>query len=374
MMTYTPIEKVIGKDSRWLADVRREIGAETSRSSVLGYLAYRLSPSRATLKRGRRIFHVWETPERRVLADDAGWILELPGTPDETTALNVLEKFAYECTRMEPDHIPWGERDALGSAAVKALGDTALEPPLMDEKDRRKWVLDVLDGRVVTDLQYRRRDLPMVFVALTLAKPSEPVSKAADTVTPVPGGGPVKPEAPKPPRKVVLPEKPEEPSMVEPDAEKLGKFDRDLRLARGNPEDRADYLADIERQNKQRRASYAREVTAWEAECTRLQTENEEQTGHKAALVTYEAALAEYEVKLAEWEKAWARRNAATHAAEVHYMRKIGRVYGYFSEALPRGVNGNPMLTKNHFLHVDDWKRLEPVLNREFKRRERIKV
>jgi hypothetical protein len=55
-------------------------------------------------------------------------------------------------------------------------------------------------------------------------------------------------------------------------------------------------------------------------------------------------------------------------------LKKIGVVYEYYDQSLPRSINGMPIFGSCRMLHIDDWKIAMTAINREIKRRKDIKI
>lgn len=56
------------------------------------------------------------------------------------------------------------------------------------------------------------------------------------------------------------------------------------------------------------------------------------------------------------------------------YAEKVGLIFEYLNEAGPRSINGQPCFTSHRLLHVDDWKRVRPVIQAEQVRRENLVI
>jgi hypothetical protein len=46
-------------------------------------------------------------------------------------------------------------------------------------------------------------------------------------------------------------------------------------------------------------------------------------------------------------------------------MKQVGVIWEYYDKALPRSINGMPVFTSCHLMHVEDWKRARLVIERE---------
>lgn len=55
-------------------------------------------------------------------------------------------------------------------------------------------------------------------------------------------------------------------------------------------------------------------------------------------------------------------------------LRDIGVVYEYWSQALPRSINGYPIFASCRFLHRLDWARAAKVIDRELKRQKEMEI
>ena len=51
------------------------------------------------------------------------------------------------------------------------------------------------------------------------------------------------------------------------------------------------------------------------------------------------------------------------------YAKKVGCVWEWFKDAGPRSCNGMPGFFSHHFMHIDDWRRAAPAIDRELERR-----
>lgn len=56
------------------------------------------------------------------------------------------------------------------------------------------------------------------------------------------------------------------------------------------------------------------------------------------------------------------------------YIEKVGLIYEMMDEAGPRSINGQPMFMSHRILHVDDWKRVQPVIDTEEEHRKNLKI
>ena len=55
-------------------------------------------------------------------------------------------------------------------------------------------------------------------------------------------------------------------------------------------------------------------------------------------------------------------------------LRQIGVIWEYDRKALPRSINGLPVFTSCHLMHVEDWKRAHLVIAREQRRQQEMEV
>lgn len=55
-------------------------------------------------------------------------------------------------------------------------------------------------------------------------------------------------------------------------------------------------------------------------------------------------------------------------------LKQIGVIYEYLDKAGPRAINGKPMFFSFHMLHIDDWERVKPAIERELDRRKNIEL
>lgn len=56
------------------------------------------------------------------------------------------------------------------------------------------------------------------------------------------------------------------------------------------------------------------------------------------------------------------------------YIDKVGLIYEYMDRAGPRAINGQPTFFSHRVMHVDDWKRVRPVIEAEEDRRKNLKI
>ena len=56
------------------------------------------------------------------------------------------------------------------------------------------------------------------------------------------------------------------------------------------------------------------------------------------------------------------------------YAEKIAIVWEWFEKRGPRSINGMPGFFSHHFMHIDDWKRAAPAIERELKRRREFEI
>jgi len=56
------------------------------------------------------------------------------------------------------------------------------------------------------------------------------------------------------------------------------------------------------------------------------------------------------------------------------YAEKVAVVWEWFSKAGPRSINGMPGFFSHHFMHIDDWKRAAPAIDRELERRREFEI
>lgn len=55
-------------------------------------------------------------------------------------------------------------------------------------------------------------------------------------------------------------------------------------------------------------------------------------------------------------------------------LSQVGVLYEEYSKASPRSINGRPMFISFKMLHIDDWKRVQPVIEKEIERRKNIEL
>lgn len=67
------------------------------------------------------------------------------------------------------------------------------------------------------------------------------------------------------------------------------------------------------------------------------------------------------------WEK-------ANDLIEVQFKQQLGLIWEYWDKSLPRSINGYPIFMSCRVMHIDDWNRIWPVLEKEEKRIADIEV
>ena len=55
-------------------------------------------------------------------------------------------------------------------------------------------------------------------------------------------------------------------------------------------------------------------------------------------------------------------------------LKQIGCVWEYIDKAGPRSINGLPMFLSMNLLHIDDWERAVPAIDKEIQRRASIEL
>jgi len=55
-------------------------------------------------------------------------------------------------------------------------------------------------------------------------------------------------------------------------------------------------------------------------------------------------------------------------------LDQIGVIYEYYEKASPRSINGLPIFFSFHMLHIDDWERAKPAIEKEMERRKNIEL
>ena len=60
-------------------------------------------------------------------------------------------------------------------------------------------------------------------------------------------------------------------------------------------------------------------------------------------------------------------RKANDHL-EQQYKQQLGLIWEYWDKSLPRSINGYPIFMSCRVMHIDDWNRIWPVIEKEEKR------
>lgn len=259
-----------------------------------------------------------------------------------------------------------------------------LQPPViprLDELELRRFVLGVVDGQVFTTAHMSQGDvdrvLSLVFMPLMAS------------IEPTPGlhvpPRPMCPEAPKPAgKKPYLPEalvdgKPVEPKKIEPELKRVEDLEFRIRWGRTHEVAVLNYLTEIAEQNTQLREKYEAELleyntrveaarTTWQALCVEVDAQNAKiEADNAAAHAAWVAANDQAIRDQAEWE-------AMVDRWRHDYFAQVGVIWEWMSEAKSRSVNGYPTFMSARFIHLEDWARARPAIEREQNRRQNIEV
>lgn len=274
----------------------------------------------------------------------------------------------------------------LGAEEARRLADMGrdlaakhgLDVGRMPPEKLREFVREYLMNRIRTDKDFPRDMLHLVFlpVAFGLNPPAKLIRQFHDLI----GIHPPEDDGPEPPLKVpelVFPDPPVEPQLhlKKPDEDMVAKIVSEIEWQDMPPDSLDKYLESIEALNAQISERYASGLAAWEDECRNWKkTCRDLRDAHEQQLREAAEKAALFERDHAAWSLKAARSTAVFRGLQENYVSKVGCLWEFLDMAMPLAVNGCPMFTSVHVMHVDDWRRCRETIVAETQRMSEIQV
>ena len=304
--------------------------------------------------------------------------------PEGSTPEAALDAFKNFASCFDQGELPWNcplsgsEKFTLYEQGKKAIEPWAIQFPGMSDKDLRTLVFELCDGAVLTDKQVPANLLAMVFMPLMLgglSVPDDVLEKIKNLLPPNPGPEPEIKKRPLPPILVMYPEPPREPEIPIPDPQRVAELEFQISWQTATPAELETYKAKI----KQKADAIKKD---WEQEVAETEVRREEVAVENAALLktlaettaAWEAETASFPAQHLEWQLAEVRHSQAYKGVYEEWIKNIGAIYEHISEAGPRGVNGFPIFFSFHTAGKEDWIKIMKAVQKETKRREKVKI
>ncbi len=134
------------------------------------------------------------------------------------------------------------------------------------------------------------------------------------------------------------------------------------------------YKAEIKAANDKLLEQYGEARAQHKATCLEIEQANE------VKRAAYEEEVREVEendgfrARHHQWKIAKARWDAANRGAIKQWLSNIGIIYEHYSKGGPMAVNGCPTFFSCRLMHIKDWHRAIPAINREQERRQHIEL